>query len=70
MLAADAVWLGKSITQRRPPPRLTTALLGDTRRYRATLNLLSEAACCNGDLVILPSHCAASAKRFGDHDAN
>ncbi|CDG52023.1 MULTISPECIES: MBL fold metallo-hydrolase [Halomonadaceae] len=70
LLAADAVWLGKSITQRRPPPRLTTALLGDTRRYRATLNMLSEAACCNGDLVILPSHCAASAKRFGGHDAN
>ncbi|MFM5908080.1 MAG: MBL fold metallo-hydrolase [Novosphingobium sp.] len=71
LLAADAVWSGRSIAERRPPPRLTTALLGDTRRYRRTLDLLSTAAAANGDLAILPSHCAESARAFrGDGDAS
>ncbi|MWV28922.1 MBL fold metallo-hydrolase [Aurantiacibacter rhizosphaerae] len=72
LLAADAVWSGQSITQHRPPPRITTALLGDTRRYRQTLDLLSRASKNNGELAILPSHCAASARKFsatGDNDA-
>ncbi len=62
LLAADAVWSGRSITERRAPPRITTALLGNTKAYRSTLNLLSEAASNNGDLAILPSHCRASVK--------
>ncbi len=62
LLAADAVWQGRSITERRAPPRITTALLGNTRNYRATLDLLSSAAANNRDLAILPSHCRASAK--------
>lgn len=71
LLAADAVWSGRSITERRPPPRITTALLGDTRRYRQTLDLLSAAAASNSELAILPSHCAASARAFrGDDDAD
>ncbi len=71
LLAADAVWSGRSITERRPPPRFTTALLGDTHRYRETLDLLSRAAAGNGELAILPSHCAASARAFrGDDDAD
>lgn len=68
LLAADAVWSSRSITERRPPPRITTALLGDTKRYRETLDLLSRAAACNGDLAILPSHCAASARAFRGYD--
>lgn len=70
LLAADAVWSGRSIAERRPPPRITTALLGDTRRYRQTLHLLSAAAAGNRELAILPSHCAASAKGFrGENDS-
>jgi glyoxylase-like metal-dependent hydrolase (beta-lactamase superfamily II) len=68
LLAADAVWSGRSIAERRPPPRLTTALLGDTRRYRATLDLLSRAKERNGELAILPSHCVASARQFRGGD--
>ena len=69
LLAADAVWSGKAIAERRPPPRLTTALLGDTRRYRATLDLLNAAARENVELAILPSHCATSARIFRGGDA-
>ncbi len=68
LLAADAVWSGRSITENRPPPRITTALLGNTKSYRATLNLLSAAAANNGELAILPSHCRASAKAFSGQD--
>ncbi len=64
LLAADAVWSGRSIKENRPPPRLTTALLGNTRNYRATLNVLSAAAANNRELAILPSHCRISAKAF------
>lgn len=52
-----------------PPPRITTALLGDTRKYRATLNLLSAAAHANCELAILPSHCRTSARAFSKDDA-
>ena len=70
LLAADAVWSGRSISEHRPPPRLTTALLGDTRRYRETLVMLSAAAASNRDLAILPSHCSASAQRFRGENAD
>ena len=70
LLAADAAWSGRSIAERRPPPRITTALLSDTPRYRATLDLLHAAGQNNRELAILPSHCAASARRFRGEDAD
>lgn len=65
LLAGDAVWSGRAIDECRAPPRLTTALLGDTRAYRRTLGMLHAARRENSQLVILPSHCAESAARFG-----
>lgn len=69
LLAADAVWSGKAIKERRPPPRITTALLGETHSYRATLDQLHRASENNAELAILPSHCAQSARAFRDDDA-
>lgn len=69
LLAADAVWSRSAITEGRPPPRLTTALLGDTPSYRTTLTRLSAAQRNNTELLILPSHCAKSAALYGDDDA-
>ncbi|MDY7097241.1 MAG: MBL fold metallo-hydrolase [Pseudomonadota bacterium] len=70
LLAADAVWSGKAIAERRPPPRITTSLLGQTKPYRATLDRLHAAAANNGELAILPSHCRESACQFrGDDEA-
>lgn len=69
LLAADAAWSYTSVIEQRPPPRLTTALLGNTRHYRTTLAQLGEAARANDTLLILPSHCAASAVRVCAADA-
>ncbi|MDO9337454.1 MAG: MBL fold metallo-hydrolase [Caulobacter sp.] len=68
LLAADAVWSGKAIAQCRPPPRITTALLGETRVYRETLLALHLAQTGNADLAILPSHCAVSAAAYRQDD--
>ncbi len=68
LLAADAVWSGKAIAQCRPPPRITTALLGHTRTYRETLGRLHRAQANNTDLAILPSHCAVSAAAYRNDD--
>jgi len=64
LLAADAAWSTRAIEECRPPPRLTTSLLGDTRRYRATLERLHRAHTGNRELLILPSHCARGAAYF------
>ncbi len=63
LLAADASWSIGAIEREVPPPIFTTALLGDTALYRRTLGAL-HAAAANGDLVILPSHCAVAAARL------
>ncbi len=69
LLAADATWSIKAIAACQPPPRLTTALLGETRAYRQTLGQLHRAMASNADLAILPSHCPRAAAAFRGDDA-
>ncbi len=64
LLAADSVWSKDQIELCRPPPRLTTSLLGDTCRYRKTLSALHSVRKNNTEIVILPSHCSSSARSF------
>ena len=64
LLAADAAWSIAAIERDVPPPRITTALLGDTPLYRRTLAALHAASEANRELVILPSHCPIAARRF------
>lgn len=64
LLAADAAWSARAIATCTPPPRITTAFLGQTRPYRETLARLHQAHARNPDLAILPSHCAESAATF------
>lgn len=68
LLAADAAWSSKAITHCVAPPRLTTALLGGTRAYRATLGALHKARIGNPGLAILPSHCAEAACAYAPSD--
>jgi glyoxylase-like metal-dependent hydrolase (beta-lactamase superfamily II) len=60
-LAADAAWSSRAIRENRPPPRLTTALLGRTAPYRATLARLHQLSRNAPDVTITPSHCAERA---------
>jgi glyoxylase-like metal-dependent hydrolase (beta-lactamase superfamily II) len=56
-LVADAAWSSAAIRENRPPPRVTTALLGDTALVRQTLSQLHELRKRNTDIVMTPSHC-------------
>ena len=64
-LAADAAWSSRAIRENCAPPRLTTALLGGTRDYRATLGQLHLLATRNPDVLITPSHCGERAAQEG-----
>jgi glyoxylase-like metal-dependent hydrolase (beta-lactamase superfamily II) len=57
-LVADAAWSSRAIRDNRPPPRITSALLGDTVAGRQTLNQLHQLRLHNPDLLITPSHCS------------
>lgn len=69
LLAGDAAWSIDAIRRCVPPPRLTTALLGETQTYRVTLGHLHAALVNNPDLAILPSHCAQAAAAYEAGDA-
>lgn len=56
-LIADAAWSSGAVRDDVPPPRLTTALLGETGPYRETLNALHRLGVRNRELVMTPSHC-------------
>ncbi|HEY3813001.1 MAG TPA: MBL fold metallo-hydrolase [Caulobacteraceae bacterium] len=60
-LVADAAWSRAAIRDDAPPPRLTTALLGHTATYRATLSALSALWTRNPNLKLTPSHCPEAA---------
>jgi len=56
-LIADAAWSSGAVRDDVPPPRLTTALLGQTGPYRDTLNALHRLWSRNPDVIVTPSHC-------------
>lgn len=70
LLAGDAVYTTRAITENIPPPRYVTAMLGHTTTYHATLTQLVTAQGNNSDLAILPSHCPMAASAFRGEDAD
>ena len=56
-LVADAAWSSDAIRKNVPPPRLTTAFLGETKPLRDTLARLNDLAIRNPDMLLSPSHC-------------
>lgn len=56
-LIADAAWSRGAVRDDVPPPRLTTALLGETGPCRQTLNALHRLWARNPELIVTPSHC-------------
>lgn len=63
-LVADAAWSSDAIRRNRPPPRVTTAMLGDTARARETLARLHALRIRSPDLQMTPSHCRECAARI------
>jgi len=56
-LIGDAAWSSGAVRDDVPPPRITTALLGDTKTYRQTLHQLHALQARNSDILLAPSHC-------------
>lgn len=61
-LIGDAAWSLKAVRENRPPPALTTALLGRTDRYRRTLAELHAVARDAPEVDLIPSHCPEAAR--------
>ncbi len=59
----DAAWSINAVTQNRPPPAITTALLGETDTYRQTLSALHAVSRTNG-VELIPSHCEVTAAKW------
>jgi glyoxylase-like metal-dependent hydrolase (beta-lactamase superfamily II) len=55
-LIADAAWSHAAYERDLPPPRITTAALGDTRAYRATLRALHQLHRAYPALRLVPAH--------------
>jgi glyoxylase-like metal-dependent hydrolase (beta-lactamase superfamily II) len=56
-LLGDAAWSSDAIRAGSPPPRATTAWLGDTRVYRETFDALHRLASRNSGILLVPAHC-------------
>mgnify|MGYP006364042029 CR=1 FL=1 len=56
-LVGDAAWSSAAVRDDVPPPRITTALLGETASYRKTLHDLHQLGKRNTDILLAPSHC-------------
>lgn len=67
-LIADAAWSSGAVRDDAPPPRLTTALLGETGPYRDTLHALHRLWARNPELLLTPSHCGEVAIETGHAD--
>ena len=59
----DAAWSIAAVTDNRPPPAITTALLGETASYRQTLSALN-AVSQTGAVELIPSHCEVTAAKW------
>lgn len=57
LFAADGCWHTRSITQRRPPARITHLIADDPRAVRATIEGLHAFARARPDVRIIPGHC-------------
>jgi glyoxylase-like metal-dependent hydrolase (beta-lactamase superfamily II) len=57
-LIADAAWSHEAYEDDVPPPRVTTAALGETRAYRRTLHALHLLHRAEPSLRLVPSHAA------------
>jgi glyoxylase-like metal-dependent hydrolase (beta-lactamase superfamily II) len=67
-MIADAAWSLDAVRRNVPPPALSTAFLGHTRRTRETLNKLHQLWKRNTDIRLTPYHCPERAAEAGDVD--
>lgn len=64
LLCADACWSRRAWQEQRLPSPLARSVIHDWNAYKATLSELQVLARREKDLIILPSHCAASLQEY------
>ena len=57
LLAADGCWLRRSITEQRPPARITNLFTDDPAAIRSTIVNLHTFSQAEADTIIIPTHC-------------
>ncbi len=68
-MVGDAAWSLDAIRRNVPPPAISTAFLGHTRRTRETLNRLHQLHQHNPELRLTPYHCPERAGEAADDGA-
>jgi glyoxylase-like metal-dependent hydrolase (beta-lactamase superfamily II) len=63
LLVADACWSGRAVTHDELPHPLARLAIDDWPRYRRVITALRRISAANDDVLIVPSHCAASIAR-------
>lgn len=65
-LVADACWSLEAVRKDRPPTWVASQLFTDKRAYLDTFRGLGQLLARRDDLLIVPSHCESTWKRFRD----
>lgn len=60
LLVGDACWLAEAFRNRDLPPAPVLALMGDSGGYLATIEALAALVASRPEVLVVPSHCAAS----------
>lgn len=66
LLAADACWSGRAVTHGELPHPAVRLITDDWPSYRRVIVALSQVVARDGDLLIVPSHCASSIARAAE----
>ena len=61
---ADAAWLGRSISENRPPHPITNLLFPNPSLYRATLTNLHTYQQNQPEVRLIPSHCETTLQKY------
>jgi len=67
-LIGDAAWTADSYENSVRPNRITHLIMDDGAKYLDTLDKISAVCSANSNLLILPSHCERSFRKFNDHE--
>lgn len=64
LLAGDAAWSSRAVTENRPPARVALARFDSPATALTTLTALHQLSAADHDLLVVPTHCEAAAREL------